>query len=340
MEALIPVLGRFIPGWPNPEATIIKYVSLEEALTTKWSWDAHTAAYSCPEIPYRLNKAILARQPVNISTFQVDFDAPDKKSPAEWKDASLPGILDILDAYPGGFLYETRGGFHLIYRCKEIAGPEVEYKWKAIYEHLTYISGINIDPCMAVWNQLFRLPFVVRDGVPQKLRTWGCSSPDLWSYEPVVPPQKPTIHTLIDKYNNSVESHVVEKIINILTSNKPIDGERLNTAFAIGGAFRKHLSLAQVVEVATRAEIGCKGGAKERARCAAAGYADPHNAWTTILRAIGKIPTNQMRDLLSLPWMTTAEDHGWLNLNEPDLKSFDLSETSDINPKWCSLNDE
>ncbi len=200
MTNLIPVFSTSrLPGWPveegreePPRAT---YVPLTDALRDEYPTDAHTAAYSLPDVPYRLRKAAIAHTDgVPMVAWFVDVDGPGHVATDAWWREEQQKLNALLFAHSGGFIYRTRGGYRIVYRLPEPfvirTNAEAE-KWKIQYLcWLLYIYrefGITGDPKCADWTRLYRLPHATRDehGRPEnhqvmedgdEIRAWECEA--------------------------------------------------------------------------------------------------------------------------------------------------------------------
>ena len=128
--------------------------------------------------------------------FVVDVDWPghndDGPATPAWRDEQAPKIDALLAAHPGGFVYESRGGYRLVYGLPApfpIRSTEDDGRWVARYKgSLRYLErrfGIVGDVACADWTRIYRAPHVVRDGVPQELATRGAPS-TLGTWAPVL----------------------------------------------------------------------------------------------------------------------------------------------------------
>ncbi|MFH1498801.1 MAG: hypothetical protein ABII82_13350 [Verrucomicrobiota bacterium] len=168
--------GAVLPvrWWPT--------LPIGEALARRWTTDAHLVCYhtatdgevrpTCP----RTNKAALdsgalaaVGAVLRLGVVLVDVDAPDHAATPEWREdqARLREALPPgLRAGMGG--YATRGGYRLVWTLPEALTPDA-FETIAARLHATLAGhGIEADPACKDWTRLYRLPFVVRDGDPQR----------------------------------------------------------------------------------------------------------------------------------------------------------------------------
>lgn len=189
---------RFTSGWPEPKdpdsATRAGMVPLGSMLTHRFETDAHLAGYAA-DVDRRL-KIVLFQSPahadlvnrVNLRMVAAIFDVDDPVThklgqPArdEWLSEEREKLPKLLDAHPGAFLYQTRGGYRIVYALREphpIRCQADDDTWKARYlgwtRYLARAFDIRADENCADWTRLFRLPFVVRQGHgAQTPRTFG-----------------------------------------------------------------------------------------------------------------------------------------------------------------------
>lgn len=160
-----PVFDRFARAWPKPDAPAAQYLPIESAFGTTWSWDAHFAAYSRPDVPYRLDSHSPGADDVQMVLAAFDVDAPAKAATPEWYGQELPKVQAVAAAHPGVWVYPTRGGYRLVWR---LAAPQPTRGWwryvKAWLGYLETSFGIAADPKCTDWTRLYRLPLVMRDG--------------------------------------------------------------------------------------------------------------------------------------------------------------------------------
>ena len=184
MMLLVPIMSRFAKGWPeHPIDLTIAYAASGAAMTTRHETDAHFAAYSVPSVLRRLSGqgvfAALAPLSVRMTLFVLDVE-PEGHAPrtAAWDEAEAAKITKLLAAHPGGYVYTTRGGYRVVYALAtpfELRSLTDAERWKATYTAwLDYVAStfcILADRLCKDWTRLYRLPFVVRDGVVQDPET-------------------------------------------------------------------------------------------------------------------------------------------------------------------------
>lgn len=177
----IPTLGRFDKGFPeHPDAPQAAYTALSAALTTTYPDDRHFAAYSLPDVPRRLagERALELGPAMVLFVLDVEPEGHAEVTP-EWFAAESERLNRLLTDHPGGYVYTTRGGYRVVYRISPFSLKTVTDKeqWSARYsawlEHVAQTYGIQGDPRCKDWTRLYRLPRVVRDGVPQEPDTAG-----------------------------------------------------------------------------------------------------------------------------------------------------------------------
>ena len=198
-----PLLPLFLRGpkqyraWPKALAPgLITYEPLSRLLTLGHAGDAHTAAYSVPQVPYRLgtDPAAYARPevphgvPMCVLLVDVDCAAAHRatggsgavRADDAWWAAQRRRFEALDAAHPGAFAYRTRGGARVVYRLPYphvIADAAGEIAWKRLYlRALAYLArafGVVGDPSISDWPRLVRLPHVTRDEVFARAETVG-----------------------------------------------------------------------------------------------------------------------------------------------------------------------
>ncbi len=185
----VPVLtDKQSKGWPEHEVgRPAMYMPLFEALERRWSSDAHFASYSAPGQPRRLARpeSILAmadRGGIAMVLAVFDLDAPDHKASEEWGVGQLESIEAARRAHPGLFVYQTRGGYRLVWRLGTpvlLRTAECAGRWRLRYQrwccYLARAFGLVADPSCADWTRLYRLPHATREegGTPEERPSWG-----------------------------------------------------------------------------------------------------------------------------------------------------------------------
>lgn len=191
----LPVFSsKNLRAWPkHPEGGAAGYQLAAAALCGKYSSDAHAAAYSAPSVPRRLDKGAPG-QPVDgaplvvlVAFLFVDVDGADHKADPAWRQSEASKITRALAELPGGFCYQTRGGYRLVWRLAQpfpITGPDDAARWRRHYWRallsLSRRFAIEGDPACSDWTRLYRLPYATRpraDGspgeAPEELPTEG-----------------------------------------------------------------------------------------------------------------------------------------------------------------------
>lgn len=173
--------------------------TLTQALKQRWPTDAHAVSYHIPDLPRlcRLRKGSLDQvvrmgfTPV-FTTLFVDVDEPDGVTWPKESDALQQAFDDLqawvrsLGGIASGFgMYLSRGGFRLV-RPVQPALPitpateaEIEARVRGVLHELSrlglgpVVRGSStcrvIDASCIDWTRQMRLPWVVRDGVRQRL---------------------------------------------------------------------------------------------------------------------------------------------------------------------------
>lgn len=198
-----PLLPLFLRGpkqyraWPKALAPgRITYEPLSRLLTLGHAGDAHTAAYSVPQVPYRLgtDPAAYARPevpdgvPMCVLLVDVDCAAAHRatggsgavRADDAWWAALRAKIERLAEAHPGVFAYRTRGGARIVFRLPVphiIRTGADEIAWKRLYlravAYLARAFGIIGDPSISDWPRLVRLPHVTRDEMFARAETLG-----------------------------------------------------------------------------------------------------------------------------------------------------------------------
>lgn len=154
-----------------------------QALCTQFTTDAHCITYemyygSEAIAPRRVNKPALswlrdAGYDVKTTTIMVDYDRPGHEAwTAEAREAFERSLLEAADAefdltIRWSFFYYTKGGARFGYVLSEPISVELaEGVMRGIARDFA-AYGIITDPVLD-WTRLYRLPQVMRDGVP----TW------------------------------------------------------------------------------------------------------------------------------------------------------------------------
>lgn len=178
-------LDKFVAGYPATDDARAASATAGEILNYRYSTDAHFVAYHA-DVERRHTTAIChdpelaARVNVRMTLAIFDVDGPDHICTPEWMAGECDKLAALLDAHPGAFVYTTRGGYRVVFalpsphpiRCQADAD-----RWTAGYRSwIRYLKrrfDIRADVACADWGRLYRLPFVVRDGVVQEPDTFG-----------------------------------------------------------------------------------------------------------------------------------------------------------------------
>jgi hypothetical protein len=175
------------------KAPILRYFPLDAILTRAWTSDAHTTAYRVESYPYRLSRdAVAFAGGVVMVLFIADVDGPGHLASDEWWLSELIKLDALRRAFPGAFIYRTRGGYRVLYRLPiphvlQFAADVAQ--WKADY--LAWIAALRVrfdihaDPACQDWQRLYRVPHATRIsggrpearemlGNPYDICLWNC----------------------------------------------------------------------------------------------------------------------------------------------------------------------
>lgn len=151
-------------------------MSLHDALHQSFATEAHMVQYTArwkktgDLVQRRLNSTAIGRvDELQVNYLHAESDCPKaiKNTPAAqtWKDDHEPQYLAILQARPGGWLYQTRNGFHLIYQLAPpfaISKPHDARRYTAfVLAQLDFINrefGLQFDDSCKDWQRMQRLP--------------------------------------------------------------------------------------------------------------------------------------------------------------------------------------
>jgi hypothetical protein len=187
----LPIVSRFARAWPEHAEQPCpicsrkgkacdgpgnaEYMPIADAFARVYDDDAHVAAYSVPSIEYRLSLHASTRIDGGVPMVALFVDVePEGHAPRTeaWDNAEQPKIERAIA--DGWYAYETRGGYRLVRPLAKqfiIDGPHAAQVWSASYlaalDDVRSKYGIDGDRTCADWPRLYRLPFVVRDGVQQ-----------------------------------------------------------------------------------------------------------------------------------------------------------------------------
>lgn len=190
--------NKFARGWNGDDDALKrgvpdygKTMTLREALTKQYETDAHFVQYYCPgnDNAPRINKPAIGwfelNQPGEKPELQVvgiDLDFPDHGESgfswhntdswpdfmAKWYEKVVEARRTIPELAHAG-VYCTRGGMRFIWPLAETRQVGVDLGESYITQFVDYLqtNGLDCDR-LTDWTRMFRLPFVVRDGVAQK----------------------------------------------------------------------------------------------------------------------------------------------------------------------------
>lgn len=208
---------KYTPGWNGEHEEFqqerldrFDVMPLREALTTEWQTDAHFAGYVCPgmERQPRLNLSSLGwfqshrpGQIPELRTVAVDLDFPEHGEDQQygWENRGdwppemrrwwerVQRAHDQTPELQSAGMYLTRGGMRYVWPLAEERRVGVELGGSYLNQYLTYLEdrGLPLD-FLDEWNRLFRLPFVVRDGVMQN-RSMNIDSMEPLDWDPPDP---------------------------------------------------------------------------------------------------------------------------------------------------------
>ena len=169
-------------AWPNHLYPRTKdraeYYPLADMLTTSFDCDAHFSQYSHPEIPRRLNSDAIGHEEiplgVRMALLVLDVDCPaahatGNAASEEWRASERSKVNDLFRAQPGGYYYETKKGYRLVYQTERYLRSEDDKElWREFYFRVCCLLAsryqIICDPACSDWTRLFRCPHATRDG--------------------------------------------------------------------------------------------------------------------------------------------------------------------------------
>ncbi|HEX3871321.1 MAG TPA: phage/plasmid primase, P4 family [Pirellulales bacterium] len=179
-------------GWPNKDSATpvpLRPVEAAQLLSKHYDVDAHLVQYAPPRRPdgYSCRLALAKfkdedfRQTGPIAMRLAAFDVDDPVAHKakiharnEWRDEEWLKIEALREHHPELVVYATRGGYRIVGRLPPglvvLNAPIAVARWKIFYEVcLRYLKaefGITADDTKDA-SRLFRLPYVMRDGVAQ-----------------------------------------------------------------------------------------------------------------------------------------------------------------------------
>jgi hypothetical protein len=204
------------------QATPVRYFPLADVLTRAWTTDAHITAYSMETLPYRLSKdAVQIGDGVVMVLFITDVDCEqshaasgghgDVPASDEWWVSELDKIDRLIQAFPGAFIYRTKGGYRILYLLPSpwmLASTEDVESWRADY--LAWVAALRrrfkiyADTSCHDWQRLYRVPHATRrhGGRPEALEMIGNPYQiGHWTCEPN-PDERELAKTLAKKPSN------------------------------------------------------------------------------------------------------------------------------------------
>ena len=158
---------KFCQGWDGQEETlsvIPLHESKEavEALKKRYTTDAHFVPYHVvgQDVIPRINKVAIEHVPeLRFDILVFDVDVPFEED----RDA-----IELLPWFETCGWYETKGGYRLLWELEESkTAEEYEQYFKQFRDQLR-IHNIDVDENTSDWTRCYRLPRVVRGGIPQK----------------------------------------------------------------------------------------------------------------------------------------------------------------------------
>jgi len=166
--------ARAWPADPGKEPGPAEYGPADEAFTTAFPFDAHTAAYSLPMTEHRLRTQALAMAAPKMVLIIFDIDTPGHVPITEaWWAKEEPKIRALIRARGRCYAWTSRNGYKIAYGIEPIeiglAEPACHpLRWTASYhawcDEIAAEFQIIADKNCADWTRLYRLPRVNRDG--------------------------------------------------------------------------------------------------------------------------------------------------------------------------------
>lgn len=195
----------------------VPLVLFGELLARAYATDAHFSAYTT-RVPHRLKNTDLeaADADVRLVALVVDVDGAGHAASDAWWELERPKILDLLEEYPGAYVYRTRGGYRIVLLLAEpirIVDESDDIAWACLYHaacrYLRRRFAIEADTSCAQWSRLFRAPRATRDasagpedreiiGDPSNVGVWSFSAltvDDMRDAEAAVPRAPAKQHT-------------------------------------------------------------------------------------------------------------------------------------------------
>lgn len=252
-QPLVPVMDRFARGYPKyPELVepgdAATYAPIGDALQARFSWDAHFAAYSLPEIPRRLASSGAFGLGPRMVLFVVDVEPPGHTEVTDqWWALERDRIAQVLADHPGGYAYRTKGGYRILWQLSEpwtLSSRQDAADWSASYlswlQYLAAKYSIRGDDTCSDWTRLYRLPLVTRGGEAQEPWTQGDpTSIGTWDQPRVSAP--PTIEPTPFELPSHVDLPPVEELEAAARALAEIwpDTKRHDAQLALAGALAR-----------------------------------------------------------------------------------------------------
>jgi P4 family phage/plasmid primase-like protien len=164
---------RNVLGWSedDPSGPAFPVVDASTAMRRPYATDAHFVPYHltgedrCP----RLLKDTPADYPIAFSLIPLDCEPEGHKPDDAWHELAQGAARELGWAY-----YRTRGGCRILFA---LATPTDRAGFCTIQKRAALALGelgVRVDPAtLDQWGRCYRLPFVNRDGVPQRLPAHG-----------------------------------------------------------------------------------------------------------------------------------------------------------------------
>ena len=150
-------------------------VSVEEALGSRYDYDAYVVMYSidgeptCPRLgkasPLSLQASGLK---LRMRLMLLDIDGPNHTATPAWRAHTLKAISAL--PYPTAW-YETKNGMRVCWACDLSLHEWTEQR--AILVRSLKSAGVEADPEAKGWYRLHRTPYIRRDGRVETPRTFG-----------------------------------------------------------------------------------------------------------------------------------------------------------------------
>ena len=179
MPSVLVLPHARVPGLsadPSKVVTNEPVVPLQEALSGAYGTDGHVQLAIIDGVASqpRLTKGSLARlrsegHVVKMHAVFVDFDGPDHAPDEAWRADFDAHVARLPTDLAAPTLYHTRGGARLVWPLLRQLDPEEFERFLPAVHQRIEAHGLDADRACKDWTRLFRLPFVRRDGVDQRL---------------------------------------------------------------------------------------------------------------------------------------------------------------------------